>query len=221
MDGTKLSGQCRIPAWANAEHLARGMARLPVALHPEIMRYHRLEDRLARLTARLLIRKTLQVLGLSRESTLDDWHKSPHGRPFLRNSYADISISHANPWVVSAVGLKCRIGIDVEIFRPLELNALIPYLTTTEVERIQKAARPEVEALHCWSKREAILKADGRGLLVSDATIRDIAGARTPTGEAWQVKRLAFSDGCLYLACDGDIASLSRNEWSFTQLLLS
>ncbi|MCK5540939.1 MAG: 4'-phosphopantetheinyl transferase superfamily protein [Deltaproteobacteria bacterium] len=221
MDGTILSGQCRIPAWANAEHLACGMSWLPVALHPEINRYHRLEDRLARLTARLLIRKTLQVLGLSRESTLDDWHKSPHGRPFLLNSYADISISHANPWVVSAVGLKCRIGIDVEIFRPFELDALIPYLTATEVGRIQKSSRPEVEALHCWSKREAILKADGRGLLAPEATIRDIAAARTPAGEAWRVKRMEFDDGCLYLACDGATDSLRRNEWSFTELLLS
>lgn len=221
MDGTIIGSQCRVPAWANVEHLACGMARLPVALHPEINRYHRFEDRLARLTARLLIRKTLQVLGLSRESTLDDWHKTPHGRPFLRNSYADISISHANPWVVSAVGLKCRVGIDVETFRLLELDALIPYLTRTEVERIQKAVRPEVEALHCWSKREAILKADGRGLLVPDATIRDISAVRTPAGEAWRVKCLEFNDGCLYLACDGYTDFLRRNEWSFTELLFS
>ena len=219
MKQTIFCSQCRVPAWANAKHLACGIARLPVTLHPEINRYHRLEDRLARLTARLLIRKTLQDLGLSRESSLDDWHKTPQGRPFLRNSCADISISHANPWVVSAVGLKCRIGIDVEIFRPLELDLLTPYLTTIEVERVQKAARPEVEALHCWSKREAILKADGRGLLVSDATIRDITAARTPAGEAWRVKSLDFGDGCLYLACDGDSDSLCRNEWSFTELL--
>ncbi len=219
MNETIISGQCRIPVWANAEHLVSGLARLPVALHPEINRYHRLEDRLARLTARLLLQKTLQILGLSRESTLDDWHKTPNGRPFIRNSYVDISISHANPWVVSAVSVKCRVGIDVEIFRPFEIDALIPYLTTVEVEFIRKAARPEVEALHCWSKREAILKADGRGLLVSDATIRDIATARTPAGKAWRVKRLEFSDGCLYLAGDGDIDSVCRKEWSFKELL--
>ena len=219
MDGTIIVGQCRIPAWANAEHLGCGLARLPAALHPEINRYHRLGDRLARLTARLLTRKTLQALGLSRESTLDDWHKTPQGRPFIRNSCVDISISHTHPWVVSAVSVKCRVGIDVEIFRPFEFDVLIPYLTAVEIELIRKAARPEVEALHCWSKREAILKADGRGLLVPDATIREITAVRTPAGKAWRVKRLEFSDGCLYLAGDGDIDSLCRKEWSFKELL--
>ena len=80
-----------------------------------------------------------------------------------------------------------------------------------------RIARPEVEALHCWSKREAILKADGRVLLALETTIRDITATRTPAGEAWRVKRLEFDDGCLYLACDGDTESLRRNEWHFAE----
>ncbi len=211
-------GQCRIPAWADATHLARGMALLPCALHPEITRYHRLEDRLARLTARLLLRKSLLFLGLDRESTLATWRREPEGRPFLADSDADVSISHANPWVVAGVGVNCRIGIDVETFRPLELDTLTPYLTPAERQRIAQAPSPDEEALRCWSLREAILKADGRGLLAPESLIRDIGTARTAAGAAWQIQTLELDGGCLTLACDRQ-ARVQQKKWEFTELL--
>jgi 4'-phosphopantetheinyl transferase len=220
-DGTIMVCQCRIPSWADETHLTIGLSLLSPHLHPEINRYHRLEDRLARLTARLLLRKALQLFGLGDQGALGHWGRESQGRPFLKGSIADISISHANPWAVTAVSLKRRVGIDVELFRPLELSAIIPYLTGNEVVRIRQAARPEEEALHCWSMREAILKADGRGLLAPEAVIREIESTRTSAGLPWQVESLEFSEGCLYLACDRPAECLRRDEWEFEELLVS
>lgn len=220
LDGTILVAQCRLPPRADAAYLARGLSLLPPHLHPDITRYHRLEDRLARLVARLLIRASLHALGLVQEGALEHWRKDGLGRPYLQGSGADISISHAHPWVVTAMGIRRRVGIDVETFHPVEQSAITPYLTPLEQERIRHAERPEVEALLCWSLREAILKADGRGLLAPEAEIRDIGAARTPAGEPWQVERLEFSGGCLYLACDRQAACLRREEWEGEGLLV-
>lgn len=219
-DSTIMVCQCRIPHWADQTHLAQGLSLLSPHLHPEINRYHRLEDRLARLAARLLIRKALLLLGLSGDGSLGQWGREPLGRPFLRDSSADVSMSHANPWAVCAVGINCRIGIDVELFRHLELSAVFPYLTPDEKERISQADRPEEAALHSWSLREAILKADGRGLLAPEEVVRDIRSLRTAAGHPWHLESLEFGEGCLYLACDQPADCLRREEWGFAELLI-
>ncbi len=218
---TIVFGQCRIPVWAETEHFERGISRLPDHLHADIRRYHRLEDRLSRLVTRLLVQKILQIFGLWGESSLSGWRKTAWGRPFLKDSIVDISISHAGLWAVGAAGFNCRIGVDVEVFRPLDLTIFTPYFTTTEMARVQTAAQPVAEALNCWSLREAILKADGRGLSLPEAQIRDITGLLTPAGTAWRVRPLVFADGCLYLACDQEIDALDRYEFDFLELVNS
>jgi 4'-phosphopantetheinyl transferase len=120
---------------------------------------------------------------------------------------------------VSGVGINCRIGIDVEMYRPLDIKAFIPYLTTAEQEYVRRAAYPERELLHCWSMREAVLKADGRGLLARESSIRNIHSLKTQTGEPWQVEQLEFDHGSLYLACDCSHPAPHREQWNFTELL--
>jgi len=218
-DAEVFIGQCCIPSRTDTADLLCGLSRLPTGLHADINRYQRLEDRLARLTARLLLRKILQRLDFIRESTLEGWCRSPEGRPFFQESRVDFSISHTSPWVVSAVALNCRIGIDVELYRSLDINSFAPYLTGAELKRVREARYPDREVLHCWSMREAILKADGRGLLIRDDSIRNICSVKTPAGRPWQVEQLDFTEGSLYLASDCRHPHLHREQWNFEELL--
>ncbi len=207
-------GQCKIPNRATEEDLERGLSLLPVAMHEEIKRYNLITDRLSRLVARLLVRQTLLECELMHDSTLQCWKKDVKGRPFLKDSCADISVSHAYPWVVSAVGVRCRVGIDIELYQQIEVNAFLPYLSAAEAAHISNSDNPEEETLHCWSRREAVLKADGRGLMVPEDTIRNITSSATSTGKDWHVKNLDFDKGCLYIA--SDISCLiERKEWDF------
>ena len=215
-----LIGRCRIPENAEAEGLMRGLSLLSNVFHHEINRYHRVEDRLSRLCARLLLRKLFQSLGLSRESSLTNWYRDKNNRPFIRASGADFSISHAYPWVVVAVGTGCRVGIDIEVLQTLELNAFTPYFTKNELTQIRASLQPEVAALHFWSMREAILKADGRGLLAPEAEVRYINSLRSPAGDPWIIKNIDFSEGCLYLACDKDVSSATIKECEYMELLV-
>lgn len=220
LGGTIFVGQSRIPCLAGTKHLATGLSLLPPHIHPEITRFHHMEDRLASLTARLLVRKVMRVHGFTAESTLEHWQKDVHGRPLLKGSGVDISISHAYPLVVCAVGVACRIGIDVEKIRSVDIWALAPFLMPHEWERINSATHPQEEALLCWSRREAILKADGRGLLAPDEIIRDINAIRTPAGQPWQVMPLECTGGCLFLAMEQGTTHISRVEWAFSELFM-
>lgn len=214
--------QCRIRASDGERELERGLALLPPFLRPEVTRYHRFEDRMARLAARLLIRMGLRSLGLEGDSALEFWRREPQGRPFLLGGRAGISMSHAHPWTVAALTTNGgRVGIDVEMFqRPLDVDSILPYCSEAEAEHIRQAECPKESALHCWSMREAVLKADGRGLLAPEEMIRGISMTRTPAGRRWLVERLEFNDGCLYLAHDHEPAIVRREEWCFTDLLV-
>ncbi|EXJ13525.1 4'-phosphopantetheinyl transferase family protein [Imhoffiella purpurea] len=210
---------CRLPPWAGEEELRRGLSLLPPSLHREIERYRRIEDRLARLTARLLLRAGLGLWGLDADNALAALTRDANGRPSLTGSDLDISISHSNPWVVTGFGRGCRIGLDVEVYRPLDPAIFEPYLAQDERSRIARDENGWMEALRCWSLREAILKADGRGLLAPEAVVRDIHRLCSPSGEPWLTERLDIPDGCLYLACDVR-AIPERREWRLQELLI-
>lgn len=211
--------RCRIPEWAGHEHLLGGLAKIPSRLHPEIIRFIRVQDQLARLVARRLISLALEASSLGEFTNLDSWQKDSLGRPFLRGSLADISVSHSGRWVVSSLATNCRVGIDVEIYRPLDLESIRSYLSVSETEKIEKAEDPSREGLRCWSLREALLKAEGCGLMASNQEIRDILKTEKSQGGRWRISHFEVIPGaCLYLATDQDKGDIVHQEWDFQDL---
>lgn len=211
--------RCRVPGWAGTAHVAAGLGRLPARLHGDILRFRRTQDRLHRLVARRLLGEALRDCGLERLCDLNGWRKDRWGRPGLEGTEADFSLSHSGPWVVCALAPHARVGVDIETYRPLELDGLRPYLSPAELARIVRDATPDREALRCWSLREAVLKADGRGLLAPEEVIRNIQALKTPQGAPWRVENFATEGACLYLATDHATAPVVLKDRNFRQLL--
>jgi 4'-phosphopantetheinyl transferase len=211
--------RCQVPAWADRKHLLSGLAKIPAPLHGEITCFRRLQDQLARLVARRLISKALVASGLEQFGSLCHWQKDPLGRPFIEACCADISISHSESWVVGALALHARVGVDIETFRSILLDSLHPYLSDSERARVESAVDPHREAIKCWSLREAILKADGRGLLAPEDVIRDIWRLEKPQGGKWRIENFDSDQTCIYLATDQDEASIVHKDWAFQDLL--
>lgn len=93
----------------------------------------------------------------------------PHGRPRVEGAAAEASLSYADGRAVVAVvprDVAASIGIDAEAGHPDDL---------AHVERMRPGT-----TLREWTRVEAALKADGRGLAVDPALVR-IEG----TGETW------------------------------------
>lgn len=209
-----LHGLVPAPAGEDDGREARLLARLPIAMQAEITRYRRAEDRMARIAARLLLGTALTRLGLGAHAGLEAWERTAAGRPFLRGvPGVDVSLSHSGGWAAAAVGLGCRVGLDIEPWqRAIGPDAFAFLLTGAERARIAALAPDEAaaarELLRCWTLREAVLKADGSGLLAEEDAIRAIGEGRYPHGRRWHVRHWAAGPGWLALATDAEAARI-------------
>jgi phosphopantetheinyl transferase len=126
-----------------------------------------------------------------------------HGRPHVRHQPYDISVTWAGRWGLVALA-DCRVGIDAEPWRGAP-NPVTSALSSAEVALL--AARSEKDRawnfLRLWTAKEAVAKADGRGLTLPLNRL-DVAAAVTDgrakvefEGTTWHVAVLdhAFPDG--------------------------
>jgi len=111
------------------------------------------------LAGRLVLRQLAAELTDASASSVDLFVQcadcgGPHGRPLLRGSSLQLSLSRSDNAVVAAASWDGPVGVDVE---PATLSgealAAINLLTGEE-------------SVASWTRVEAVLKADGRGLRV-------------------------------------------------------
>ena len=209
---------CTLPDDA-AQGLDHAQKHLPPALLPGIQRYRRVEDRLARAAARLMLRAMLRRLGHHSAASLEGWRNDPGGRPYLEGRPVDFSISHSGRWVGLAIGQHLRVGLDLEERRPVALKDFAHILTPAEQARIATAPDPASALLLAWCLREAVLKADGTGFILPDAAIRAIGEGHFPGGRHWETRALARPEGCLALATDRPAAIEAWQELSWADIL--
>jgi 4'-phosphopantetheinyl transferase len=136
--------------------------------------YRREADKLRFLTGRALIRTVAATeLGVSpAEITLDsscfDCGK-PHGKPKVVGAGLEVSISHSGEWVALALTSGEPVGVDVEEVRAAEVDDLAG-IAFSPAELATFAAVPAAERRGAfftyWSRKEAVLKATGKGMSV-------------------------------------------------------
>lgn len=98
---------------------------------------------------------------------------SAHGRPRARaagrREQVGVSISRSGPHLVTAAGRHAHLGVDIEQIAAVAAGwdgALVLHPSEHGEDR-----DPAAQAA-LWCRKEAILKADGRGLAVPMATLR-------------------------------------------------
>lgn len=113
------------------------------------------------------------------------------GKPGLPGYGIDFSISHAGRWVWAAFCRDAPVGIDVEELRLLDdLGDLVGVLHPAEAASIRLQAGEDARAaafFRCWTRKEAVLKAVGEGLMRGPDSIqvRTDAVARDWLMESW------------------------------------
>lgn len=138
---------------------------------------------------------------------------TPHGKPFLPGEDLEFSLSHSGAWALVTVTPLRSIGVDVERIRPVpDLERLAEqFFSKEEVRALQayQGATRTCAFYHCWTRKEAYIKAVGEGLSIPldrfsvsvDPNQTDVRLARDKSlreGEAWVLR--GFSPGSNYAA---------------------
>jgi 4'-phosphopantetheinyl transferase len=136
--------------------------------------YRRDVDKLRFLTGRALIRTAVAAeLGIDAgqvrlDSSCFDCGK-PHGKPKVVGAELEVSISHSGDWVALALTQGEPVGVDVEEVRQADVDGLAGIaFSAKEKEDFAAVGAAERQGAFFtyWARKEAVVKATGKGMSV-------------------------------------------------------
>jgi|SRR5215469_3363254 len=104
------------------------------------------------------------------EPSLVFFEENEFGKPFLRRALAEprltFNLSYTDRLVILGVAAGARIGVDIEKISLIERGVVDSYFSTLERSTLASLAGEEWLGgfYNCWTRKEAIIKAEGRGL---------------------------------------------------------
>ncbi len=184
---------------------ARCLNLLPPGLMQKVTRFRKWEDQQASLHGKLLLRKALKDFGL--EYNLMNLKYTRHGRPYIEQA-PDFSISHSGFIAVCAFSLHSKIGVDVEEIKPVTIDDFKEQFLDEEWNSIIKSGNLNDCFYYYWTAKEAVLKADGRGLFFCLRQVAIKKNTAKLEETIWFTKKIKINDNyILQIASDQEIDS--------------
>ncbi|PPK85265.1 4'-phosphopantetheinyl transferase [Neolewinella xylanilytica] len=165
-----------VDAWAEA------VAWLPARVREGLSGYWRWQDRQAGLYGKLLLRRVGQA-ATGRVPDLSQLRTDTYQRPSLADMPDfDFNISHTAGLVVcgGATGMG-RLGVDVERIGAVDITEFRRVFTEGEYAYLSGLDEPAAEFFRLWTRKEAVMKADGRGFYLDPSGI-DCLSERVSVG---------------------------------------
>ncbi len=135
-----------------------------VAFQNKIRAYRNWNDAQLSLLGRVLLDQ--EVRRNSDATTSLELHYTSFKKPYLKNEKIQFNISHSGDIVVCAISENTEIGIDIEIIKDINIADFRSQMTTFEWNRIFTSDNVKNSFFTYWTQKEAVLKADGRGLSI-------------------------------------------------------
>jgi 4'-phosphopantetheinyl transferase len=138
------------------------LSELPSKMKLKNAKYKRWQDAHAHLYGKLLLAAGLKYLEI--ENTLEELMVSKYGKPYFENQMFNFNISHTEDYVACVISIeeKYNLGIDLEKIKPIEFNQFENIWTAKEKESLVRLK----EFYTYWTRKEAVIKADGRGMQI-------------------------------------------------------
>lgn len=143
---------------------------LPEIIAKEILLYKKQDD-INRLTAgKYLLKKILH--DHVPQVSLENYSIDAMGKPYIQGLF-DFNITHSGKVVACALlNSEGSVGIDVEKIRPIEITKFTKQFSPPEMMRILSDKDPQKRFFDFWTMKEAVMKADGRGMRIPLHSIR-------------------------------------------------
>ena len=174
--------------WLSDEDVHALLSILPHNEQKQNSRYRRWQDRQIHLIGRLLLLHGLVERGLSPNS-LEGFRTTSFGKPFINNAIV-FNLSHSSKAVVCAVTDRGQIGIDVETIKEIDFSWYKSVMSDEEWLAIESAKDQKKSFFEYWTKKEAVIKGDGRGLRVPLKQIQFKENFAVLSGTKWSIKRI-------------------------------
>ena len=156
----------------------------------KVKRYRRWQDAQAHLVGRLLLLEGLRALGMDKDA-IPVLRYSAFERPYFEGKIGlEFSITHSGEYVLCALSDRGRVGVDMEKLRPIALEDMQLSFSEREWAVISASEHPTEQLFDCWTQKEAVMKADGRGMAIAQQIT--VAGKEgSVAGNTWHLKTLA------------------------------
>jgi 4'-phosphopantetheinyl transferase len=161
---------------------------LPTADKEKLLTFHLHADRLRGAVGKHLLKKILLDEGYGPD-ILESVKTNEWSRPFI-DDRIDFNISHSGDIVVIAMGRNLRLGIDVEEIKPVDIDDFELFFSAEELLAIKQSPDPLVSFYHLWTKKEAVLKANGKGMYLPIEEVNLIGNAAVCESEDWELSCL-------------------------------
>jgi len=206
----RMQEVCIVVVANNCEWLPATAQRYGAGLPPAFIQaaagYVHWQDKQASLLGKIALQQGLIRLGLS-PALLHNIRTDTYQRPYIPDG-PDFNISHCKGLVVCALSRSGRVGIDVEALLPLEELYHKLVFTPAECRLIAAEASPEALFYHFWTRKEAVIKADGRGFSLSPATFEAVRDEVWVDNQCWFVQKIDVPPGfCCHLATETALSS--------------
>jgi 4'-phosphopantetheinyl transferase len=162
------------------------MKDFPEEEKKKILRVIPWKDRQAKMAGRRLLQHGLEELNLDSENITLKYNT--YQKPFLENG-PYFNIAHSGGYVVCAISEDMEIGIDIENKRRKSIPDIPSAFTDTEKAIIKNC--PD-KLYDFWTKKEAIVKAEGSGLLHKLNTMETSEGDTCLNGKQYATMEIAI-----------------------------
>lgn len=190
------------------------LADLPRSMVEKINRYKRWQDAQRSLLGKHLLKAALS--DYSKLSTLDDILFDKYGKPYLDTKF-NFNISHSGELVI-CVASKDKVGIDIEEIVPIQIEEFKSQFSLAEWQKIQTASDSQSCFFQQWTVKEAVAKADGRGLNILLSTIN--TSSPVLEGKQWHLKEITnFSGYACHMAHSEETLGITYKAIDFSKQL--
>ncbi|GEM_PF-3206913 len=129
------------------------------------------KDRKRMLASRFLLGQLIEKYSM-KNLTVNQIFYSKYGKPLLPGAF--VSISHSGDYTAVTLSNTKKVGIDVQKQEKVDFRDYESFLTKEQIDDLYKGNEDQKIKyfFNIWTKKEAIMKADGRGMEIAPKDIQ-------------------------------------------------
>jgi len=155
--------------------LSEYVSHFPLAFQERLSKFRRWQDQQASLLGRILLEKGVRQLY---DCEFPKIVFGKYGKPLFQESDIQFNISHSYQLVVCAITKHNAIGIDIEYQKPIYIQDFKFQMTENEWNWISTTEDSKTAFYEYWTKKEAVIKAVGKGFSADLKSFEVLGGTK-------------------------------------------